>query len=348
MRPHRIVHAIRSDGFAGVERHVAVLARAQADRGDMVTVIGGDRTRMALALKDTSVQFLPGETVLRVVKAISRVAGEADLVHAHMTAAEFAASLAAFRPSRTLPIVATRHFAAPRGQGHFGRLIAGFIARRISAQISISRFVADRIEGSSEIVYPGVEPQQVPEVPREPVALIVQRLEPEKRTDIAVEAFARSGLADQGWRLRIAGDGSLRRDLEQQAAEIGIAGAVDFLGMRTDVWELMAQASMMLAPCPVEGLGLGVLEAMGAGLPVIASQVGGHLETLSDDAHQYCFADNDAEAAAVAVKQLAGDPVLRQDLAERGMQRQRDHFTPGVQAAGTAAVYTAVLAARRS
>lgn len=344
--PLRVVHAIRSDGFAGVERHVCVLARAQAGRGDAVTVIGGDQKRMALALNDSGVRLVPGATVLAVTMAIIDAARDADLVHTHMTAADFAASLASLAPGRRRPTVTTRHFAAPRGQNRSGRMAADFIAGRISAQIAISRFVAERVEGTCEIVYPGVEVADAADETREPEVLVVQRLEPEKRTDVAVAGFAQSGLAEQGWRLRIAGDGSLREDLEGQAAQLGIADAVDFLGMRTDVPQLMARASVMLAPCPIEGLGLGVLEAMGASLPVVASHAGGHLETLPSEAHQYCFAANDAEQAGRALRALADDPGLRQHLGQQGLRRQQQHFTPAAQAAGTAAVYDTVLTGR--
>lgn len=342
-RPHRIVHAIRSDGFAGVERHVCVLARAQADRGDAVTVIGGDPMRMSLALQDTDVTLRPGATVAAVTRALAGAAPAAEVIHTHMTAADFAAAAACLLPGRRVPIVSTRHFSAPRGQSRLGRAAAGFIAARVSAQVSISRYVAERIEGSSQIVYPGVEPFALPQLPREPAVLVVQRLEPEKRTDIAVAAFARSGLAEQGWCLRIVGDGSLRSQLQQQAADLGIGSAAEFLGMRADVPELMARAALMLAPCPIEGLGLGVLEAMAAHLPVVASAAGGHLETLPQPAQQYSFPANDAAAAAAALRALAGDSGLRHQLGELGAQRQQQHFTPAAQAAHIAAVYATVL-----
>lgn len=343
----RLVHVVRSDGFAGVERHIAVLARAQAAKGHSVTVIGGNRHRMPLALREAPVRFLRGETVATATRAIARLAGDVDLVHAHMTAAEFAASLASLRPGPRCPIVTTRHFAAPRGQSPLGRLTAGFIARRISAQIAISHFVADRVDGACQTVYPGVDPFRIAAAARDRAVLVVQRLEQEKRTDVAIEAFARSGLTDQGWRLRIAGEGALRDELGRQAAALGMSGEVDFLGMRADVPELMARASVMVAPCPVEGLGLGVLEAMAARLPVVASRAGGHLETLPETAQRYCFAANDADAAAAALRELADDPALRHELADEGLRRQQEHFTPAAQADGTAAVYEAVLSKGR-
>ena len=62
--------------------------------------------------------------------------------------------------------------------------------------------------------------------------LVAQRLEPEKETDVAVTAFAGSGLADRGWRLELAGDGAERRRLEAPGGELGLASSTDFLGHR--------------------------------------------------------------------------------------------------------------------
>src|SRR5699024_5214834 len=141
------------------------------------TVIGGDQERMALALQDSGVRLLPGATVLAVTMGIISAARDADLVHSHMTAADFAAAVASLAPGRRRPVISTRHFAAPRGQGQSGRAAAEFIAGRISAQIAISRFVAERVEGRSEIVHPGVEAPSVedtdaPVQPREPAVLV--------------------------------------------------------------------------------------------------------------------------------------------------------------------------------
>ena len=64
------------------------------------------------------------------------------------------------------------------------------------------------------------------------------------------------------------------------ALNSGIASAVHFLGFRTDVPGLMDECGILLAPCPIEGLGLTVLEAMQSGLPVVAAHAGGHVEML--------------------------------------------------------------------
>jgi len=339
----RVIHAVRSDGFAGVERHVCVLAAAQVARGHDVTVIGGDERRMVAAIGSADVTVLPGNTVASVALALSRTSPGADLIHAHMTAAELAAAVAALRPGPNLPLISTRHFAARRGRTRLGRLAGRFIESRLAAQIAISQYVADHIEGGSEVVYPGVMDNPGSERPRSWTVLVVQRLEPEKRTDVALSAFAASKLADAGWRLQVVGDGSQREALQEQAARSGIAPAVDFLGSRDDVAAQMTAAGLLIAPCPIEGLGLVVLEAMAAALPVVATAAGGHLETLPPEAHDLCFEPDDVGAAATSLRLLAGDAGLRAHLGRLGHERQREKFTPQVQAEATDRVYRSVL-----
>jgi glycosyltransferase involved in cell wall biosynthesis len=175
------------------------------------------------------------------------------------------------------------------------------------------------------------------------VVLVVQRLEPEKDTAVAISAFARSGLAEHGWRLDIAGDGSLRQSLADLADCSGVLGAVRFLGTRDDVPKLMARSAMLIAPCAVEGLGLSVLEAMAAGLPVVACATGGHLETLPEAGRNVCFVGADTSAAASAILTLARNLDLRDRLAAAGQQRQRALFTMDNQVVGTNEVYRAAM-----
>ena len=98
----RILHAIRSDAFAGVESHVARLARAQLAAGDEVLVLGGDPDRMTDAA-GPGVRTRPAATVTQVLATVRQWASQADVVHAHMTAAEIACATA---------LVGVRH--APR------------------------------------------------------------------------------------------------------------------------------------------------------------------------------------------------------------------------------------------
>lgn len=341
----RILHAVRSDGFAGVERHVARLARAQSAAGHRVAVLGGAPAGMRASVDDPAVPLRPAASTTDVVALLRRYGPSADVVHVHMTAAEVAAAVAARTVRGFPPVVSTRHFARHRGHGTRGTVVAAVASSAVREQIAISRYVADHVDGPSTVVPVGVETR--PDGPaareREPVVLLVQRLEPEKRTDVALDAFAASGLAAAGWRLEIAGDGSLRPTLAAQADRLGIAGATRFLGTRDDVEDLLDRAGLLVATCPVEGLGLSVLEAMASSLPVVAAAAGGHLETLDGLDPLTLFPPGDAAAAGQRLAALAADPDRRDACAVAGREAQRARYTPAAQVAGTDAVYARVL-----
>jgi glycosyltransferase involved in cell wall biosynthesis len=344
----RVLHVVDSDAFAGVERHVARLARAQAAAGHDLRVLGGAPDAMR-AEAGPRVAVEPVRGLRATARAVARLGPAADVVHVHMTAAEVAASLAgplaALRGRRLAPVVATRHFARPRGSGRLGRLTAAVARRPVRAQLAISAYVAAHVDGTSVVVSPGVDvaPDARPAADRSRVVLLAQRLEAEKDGDVALRSFAASGLADDGWELHVAGDGSLRADLEGLAARLGIGGATRFLGHRADVPDLLDDAAVLLAPCRVEGLGLSVLEAMARGLPVVAADAGGHTELLQGLEGACLVAPGDPADAARALQALAADPSTRDAYGAAEQGRQRAAFTLENQVRHTEAVYRTVL-----
>jgi glycosyltransferase involved in cell wall biosynthesis len=345
----RILHAIRSDGFAGVEQFVVRLAIAQAGTGHSVHVIGGDPARMRQTLGAAGIgHTAAADRALAVARAVHRHAKDADVVNSHMTAADIAASLALIGGRRAPPLVSTRHFASRRGRVAavpIGPLVAG----RISAEISISETVAAAIERPSTIVRPGLRARDaVDPDSRERTVLVAQRLQPEKRTRMALDVFAASGLAREGWRLLIAGEGAERPMLESAAATLGLTDDITFLGFRSDIPNLMDAAGLLLATAQFEHFGLTVLEAMASGLPVVATDAGGHRETLSGLDARALFPVDDVEAAARRLRQLADDPDGRRRLGRAERQRQQNQFSLDTQQAGTEAVYRRAIATVRS
>ena len=99
------------------------------------------------------------------------------------------------------------------------------------------------------------------------------RLVPAKALHLMVEAFTKSGLADQGWVWAVAGNGPLRQELEQQAGKLN-GSAIRFLGAvaPADIPALMAQSELFILPSIYEPHGIAVTEAMAVGTPVIASR----------------------------------------------------------------------------
>lgn len=343
----RVLHVVVTDAFAGVEQHVARLAEAQSAHGHVVTVVGGEPHGMGAHAPHA--RHRHAATLRVAAREVRRAARGADVVHVHMTAAELAVGLALTGVVGAPPVVTTRHFAQRRGSGPLAVLVARGAAHRVRAQIAISRYVAGAVDGVCTVVTPGLEAAPAPPDAgvRSPVVLVVQRLEAEKDTATALRAFAASGLAARGWRLRVAGDGAQRGDLTRLAARLGVAPAVDLLGHRRDVGALMRDAALLVAPCPREGLGLSVLEAMRAGLPVVSSRSGGHLETAGAVPGAPLFPPGDHDAAARLLRDLAPDVAARRRLAADGLDVVR-RATPRAQVAATDAVYRSVLPARRA
>lgn len=339
----RIVHAVVSDRFAGVERFVLRLALAQAAAGHDVRVTGGDPGRMASELRPAGVPFTPGKAPLSVLRALR--SAEVDVVNTHMTAADGAAALAFALPGgpRRPALVSTRHFAAPRG-GIGPLRWDALIAPRMDAEISISGAVASSTGLPSTIVHTGVPDVVTAATERPRRVLMAQRLQPEKRTDLGVRAFAESGLAADGWTLCIAGDGPDRVALTRLSQRLGVDSSVRMLGFRADVPTLLDEAALFLATCPREGLGIAVLEAMAQGVPVIAAGAAGHLDLLEGLDARALFTPDDPAAAASALRTFAGDSSGRAALASAQQLRQRERFSMAAQVAGTDAVYRAALA----
>jgi len=215
----------------------------------------------------------------------------------------------------------------------------------VDRQIAISAFTADAIEGPSTVVLAGVDAQ--PDAPRAADrcrrVVLVQRLEAEKRTDLGLEAFARSGLASSGWRLDVVGEGAQRTDLESHALRLRLGDTVRFTGRSDDIPDVMRRAAIMLAPTPGEHFGLSVIEAMAAGLPVVADRSGGHLETLGPTPGAVLFQSGDPDDAARALRDLAADPAARDAYGAAEQKRQRAVFTLENQVMHTDAVYRTVL-----
>lgn len=153
----------------------------------------------------------------------------------------------------------------------------------------------------------------------------MHRLEKEKDTLTALRAWQASNLSDEGWTLRIVGDGSQRGDLNDwvRANEVR---EVTFAGWRQAVSEEFARAGLFLAPAPAEPLGLGVLEAMAAGVPVVAARGGGHLETVGLLPDARLFRPLDPASAAEAIRSFVPDDA-RTAASERGRAMVEARYT---------------------
>ena len=181
----------------------------------------------------------------------------------------------------------------------------------------------------------------------EPVAgrvLVVGRFAPPKRHDLVLRAFADVHERFPGSELWFVGDGDDRPAAEQLAAELGVQGATRFLGVREDVPELLAQAACVVLASDYEGCPLSVIEAMAAGVPVVATSVGGVPEVVRDGVTGILAEPGRPEGLARGLAELLGDEARAVELGRAGRELARERFSREQMAAATAEVYERVVA----
>ena len=128
-------------------------------------------------------------------------------------------------------------------------------------------------------------------------------------------------------RFLLVGDGAARKDFEGQVAALGLQANVIFLGRRSDVPEILACCDVAVLPSMAEGLPNAVLEYLAAGLPTIASNVGGNAEVIQNDASGLLVPPGDAGALAQALLKVLRDPELARRLASAGQEHVRRNFS---------------------
>jgi glycosyltransferase involved in cell wall biosynthesis len=143
------------------------------------------------------------------------------------------------------------------------------------------------------------------------------------------------------YQLDLVGDGPLRSAAEAEARASG--ARVNFLGERTDVAELLANAHIFVLASKWEGLPLSILEAMRAGLPVVASDVGGVAEAVTDGESGYLVPVGHEEKLRHRLQQLIADPERRAYMGVHGRRRYERDFTLPHMLGRTNAVYQSAL-----
>ncbi len=141
-----------------------------------------------------------------------------------------------------------------------------------------------------------------------------------------LRAMARLRSAFPAAEFLLAGDGPLRPELEAEARALGMADRVLFLGDRRDVAAVLASIDVTVVPSDSESLSNVVLESMAAGVPVIATRVGGNPELVNDN-HGILVPPRDVEALANATEQLLNNPARRAELGTNSRRFARDNFS---------------------
>jgi glycosyltransferase involved in cell wall biosynthesis len=139
---------------------------------------------------------------------------------------------------------------------------------------------------------------------------VVSGFRPVKGVDVVIRAFARTLSDCSGAVLALAGDGPERGRLEGLVRQLALEGRVVFLGVRPDMESVYPAFDAFVLTSHSEGFSNAILEAMGTGLPVVASAVGGNVEMLEDGVRGFLVPPGETEILSDRMKRLVSDPVL--------------------------------------
>ncbi len=174
-----------------------------------------------------------------------------------------------------------------------------------------------------------------------PVVGIAGRLVDTKGADLLIRAAPRVRARFPAVRFVLIGEGPEENALRRLAEAEGVSEAVVFAGYRTDARQLLPAFDILAAPSRDEGLSLAVLEAMGCGIPAVASRLGGIPSLLTDGVTGLLIPPDDFAALADALIRLLAEPEQAEAMGRAGRERVRTHFLQETMLAGTFALYRA-------
>jgi len=176
--------------------------------------------------------------------------------------------------------------------------------------------------------------------PADRLILAVGNLYPVKGHRYLVEALGLLKDRRREAHVAVAGRGDLAETLQAQARTLGVADRLHLLGLRDDIPNVLAGADMFVLPSVSEGLPVALLEAMFAGRPIVASDVGGVRAALLGGEAGFLVQPGDPLALARAIDQLLSDPAEARVLAERAARHAAAEYDSAVMVARYARVYT--------
>lgn len=363
-RGRRVLHVIRTDGLSGAERHLAQLIADLRDVGWTSDVLVATTDMPGVAgfvalLREAGavvrVMRTPLDISPRMALSLVRAMRGArhDVVHSHLVHADWHTGFAGLLGHRPA-LVSTKHNHDPFRTGRAFRLVEQTWIRRSQATIAISVSLAAFVERWTSVrpvvvhygLPTGPPPPPIPRSRAGRRLVAVGRLERQKGFDVLVDAVARARAAGADLRVDVCGEGTQRGALRRAIEHHGVADGVRLLGRRDDVAQLMLTADALVHPARWEGFGLVLLEAMRAGLPVVATRVGAIPEVVADGESGLLVAPDDAAALAAAMARLAADDALCARLGAAGRERLRTVFPPAATARRTSNVYDEAIRCR--
>jgi len=346
----RVAQLIWALGLGGAEQVVIRLAAAlDRKRFDPLIVCLDEPGPFATQAQEAGVEVTHlgkrGPVDVRVIGRLRRLLAdrEVEVLHTHLWGADFWGRIAG-RLAATPTIVTTAHnLDTWKSWYHFAfdRRLARWTTHLVSVSDQVRRFYEEHgvARGRWQVVRNGIDPSSShprgrgPELrelgidDRSPLVGLLGRLVPAKAPERFVEAIAVAREAVPGVRALVIGEGPLRAAVEARVRQLGLENHVILTGVRRDVPKLLAGLDVLAFSSLREGLSIAMLEAMSAGVPVVATRVGGTPELIDSDVNGVLVPPNDPEALGRALIDLLTDPSRAEGLGGAGRDRVKAEFS---------------------
>jgi len=355
----------------GAEVHLLAQVRGQVARGHAVRVLYlKGQGALAGEMREAGAGWVARAGPLALCRSIRW----ADLVHTHLLKADMSAAVLATLLGRRSRLVSSKHNDEQVLRHGLVSLVHGLLGQLPVRTIVLSDHVGRWFQERGRLdrarirrVYYGIDTARIDApsaaAPERRAALrssfgfahadvvfaCVARFAPQKAHDVLLRALGQA--TDPRLRLLLVGDdpfGGGRDAAESLARELGISSRVVFAGIRRDVPDLLAASEGFVLASRWEGLGLVFLEAMAAGLPVVATRVSAVPEVVLDGETGLLVPPDDPAALGRALSRLAADPELRASLGAAGAARVRERFGLDRMVEETLAVYGEVKSSSRA
>lgn len=354
----RVLHLIDTLNIGGTENQLVQLALRMQRAGYRVTVgclrAEGPLLRVLQQADMPVVEFRKGKTLLSFngARQLLRLtaflrSGRFDVVHAHDLWANLL-GIPAGRLARIPVVISSRRYLADlEWYTPWRNRIVRFIYRLSTRVVVNSKAVRERLADGDHlapnrilVLYNAVDVERFSRARRNRKELLPNIAERSKVIAVLANMYSRvKGHASLISAARIVcenepdtyflliGDGTERSALETQAREAGLDNQIVFIGPRTDVPELLACCDLSVLPSEAEGFPNALLESMSAGLPVVATAVGGSKEVIENGTNGLLVPPGNPEALAAAILRVIRNPKLSKTLARAGQRKIRACFS---------------------
>jgi glycosyltransferase involved in cell wall biosynthesis len=369
MQKIRVMHVIEDLGVGGLERVVLTICR-NIDRSrfepSVLVLRGSGELEPELAQLGVEVIDIGGAPGKGDYFAFRKVAREArkrriDLFHTHNSLPLFDA----FAAARLTGVRAHVHTDHAR---HFPDKLRYMVAEHVVSYF-LDRIVAVSDDTKKNLVhYEKIAPSRITVIPNGidserftqpvdvaakraalglssgPVIGLAARLTEQKGVIYLLQAVAQLREQFPGLQVLLAGTGDQDDNLKRAASQLGIAGAVHFLGMRMDVPELVRAFDVFVIPSIWEGLPMALLESFAAGTPVVASDVGGVGKVIHHRENGSLVPARDPAALAAELAHVLAHPELRRKYAENARRTFEESYSADAMTRRYEAVYLEAVA----